>query len=59
MTNKNKECIITAGSDECINESCQECCPHEFDHDQCMDCGYERDPGDAIDAAEYAYDPER
>lgn len=27
-------------------------CPHdEWDHDICLHCGYERDPGIAIDAA--------
>lgn len=31
----------------------QEHCSHdEFDHDVCLDCGYERDPGEAIDNAE-------
>lgn len=36
----------------CDASDCQECCAHdEFDHDVCMDCGYERDPGDAIDRA--------
>lgn len=37
---------------DCGIDECQECCPHdEFDHDQCLACGYERDPGAAIDAA--------
>lgn len=45
----------------CGDFSCQECCPHDdFDHDMCIECGYERDPGVAIDAAmdavEAAYD---
>lgn len=32
--------------------SCQECCPHnEYDHYICMDCGYEKCPGEDIDAA--------
>jgi hypothetical protein len=36
----------------CANESCQECCEHnEFDHYICLDCGYEKDPGEDIDAA--------
>ena len=36
----------------CNNPKCQECCPHDdFDHDMCLDCGYERDPGIAIDYA--------
>lgn len=31
---------------------CTECCSHyEWDHDQCMDCGKERCPGEAIDRA--------
>ena len=29
----------------------EECMHDEFDHDICLDCGYERDPGEAIDAA--------
>jgi len=37
---------------EGCKSDCQECCPHdEFEHDMCLDCGYERDPGEAIDAA--------
>ena len=44
----------------CGEEGCQECCPHnEFDHDCCMDCGYERDPGEAIDRAMDYLDQER
>ena len=43
----NKECC-----NGCERQECQECCEHnEFDHDICLDCGYERDPGAAIDAA--------
>lgn len=43
---KNEECL---GCDE---HECMECCPHdEWDHDQCMDCGKERCPGEAIDRA--------
>lgn len=39
----------------CEEEGCQDCCQHgEFDHYICMDCGYEKCPGDDIDAAEYA-----
>lgn len=35
----------------CGNPKCQTCCPHdEFDHGMCLDCGYVRDPGEAIDA---------
>lgn len=35
----------------------QDDCPHdEFDHDICIDCGYERDPGEAIDRAMDAYE---
>lgn len=38
----------------CDDTECKECCPHdEFEHDMCLDCGYERDPGEAID---WAYD---
>lgn len=40
--------------DECICSSptCQDCCTHEeTDHDICMDCGKELDPGAAIDRA--------
>lgn len=37
---------------EVNGESCMECCPHdEQDHFICLDCGYEGDPGEAIDAA--------
>ena len=37
------------------SESCQECCSHnEFDHYICLDCGYEKCPGEDIDAIEYA-----
>lgn len=36
----------------CEQQDCQQCCPHdEFDHDICLDCGYEHDPGIAIDRA--------
>ena len=36
----------------CEEVECQSCCQHEdFDHDMCLDCGYERCPGDAIDRA--------
>ncbi len=36
----------------CEAPECQACCPHdEFDHFVCMDCGYEQDPGAAIDRA--------
>lgn len=36
--------------------SCQACCPHqEFDHYICLDCEYEKCPGDDIDAAEYQF----
>ena len=36
----------------CDELDCQLCCPHdEYDHDMCLDCGYERDPGEAIDRA--------
>lgn len=38
----------------CEAPECQECCPHtEFDHYMCVDCGFEKCPGDDIDAAEY------
>lgn len=48
------------GCSGCEDGICQECCPHnEYDHDICLDCGYERDPGEAIDAAEYSYGDER
>jgi hypothetical protein len=41
--------------ESCEKEDCQECCEHdEFDHYICLDCGYEKCPGDDIDAAEYA-----
>ena len=44
----------------CGHDDCQECCPHdEFDHYICMACGYEKCPGEDIDAAEYAFDTER
>ena len=36
----------------CEDKECQECCPHdEFDHWVCIDCGYEKDPGEDIDRA--------
>ena len=36
----------------CNEQDCQICCPHdEFDHYICLDCGYEKDPGEDIDAA--------
>ena len=44
----------------CEEKDCQDCCTHdEFDHYICLDCGYEKDPGEDIDAAEYIVDPER
>lgn len=47
------ECNVT-------DDVCQECCEHfEFDHYICLDCGYEKCPGEDIDAAEYHLDPER
>jgi len=42
------------------HEECKECCPHdEFDHYICIECGYEKCPGEDIDAAEYLLDPDR
>jgi hypothetical protein len=36
----------------CDEPGCAICCEHdEFDHDQCIDCEYERDPGESIDHA--------
>jgi hypothetical protein len=38
----------------CEEAECQDCCQHNssgFDHDICIDCGYERCPGEAIDRA--------
>ncbi len=35
-------------------DPCPSCCEHNssgFDHDICIDCGFERDPGAEIDAA--------
>ncbi len=44
----------------CENRECQQCCPHdEYDHDVCLDCGNERDPGEAIDRAMDAMDMDR
>ncbi len=44
----------------CEMERCQACCPHdEFDHYVCMDCDYEKCPGDDIDAAELQYGDDR
>lgn len=41
-----------ANDSPCEEQGCQECCMHDsFDHDVCEDCGYERDPGIAIDRA--------
>jgi hypothetical protein len=38
--------------DNCEIKNCQECCCHyEFDHWICLDCGYEKDPGEDIDYA--------
>lgn len=49
-----------ANDQTCDDYECQSCCPHnEHDHYICLDCGYERDPGTLIDAAEYYLDPER
>jgi hypothetical protein len=47
------KCPNTKGNEEyCDDMSCQTCCPHdEFDHYMCLDCGYEKDPGEDIDAA--------
>lgn len=42
---------------ECLCDStftcsvCQDCPHDEFEHEICLDCGYERDPGEAIDRA--------
>ncbi len=42
------------------DEEQEEECEHfEFDHDMCLDCGYERDPGEAIDRAMDYYEGER
>jgi len=36
----------------CDDIECKQCCEHdEFDHYVCLDCGYEKDPGEDIDAA--------
>lgn len=44
----------------CEDYGCQDCCPHdEKDHDQCVDCGKEFDPGLAIDRAMDSLDYER
>lgn len=41
----------------CDDTECQDCCEHnETDHFICIDCGYETDPGEAIDRAEYDMD---
>jgi hypothetical protein len=46
-----KEQAHDAGLD-CGEVQCQQCCPHdEYDHYICLDCGYEKDPGEDIDAA--------
>ena len=46
--------------DECEEESCQVCCPHdEHDHFICLACGKELDPGQFIDAAEILWGPDR
>lgn len=39
----------------CDREDCPKCCTHDdMDHGFCS-CGYEADPGAAIDAAEYCF----
>ena len=59
MNTKQQE-LAHANGDACEVEGCQECCEHwEWDHDQCMDCGFERDPGEAIDRAMDSMDEER
>lgn len=41
----------------CEDVTCQKCCTHEeFDHYVCMDCGYEKDPGEDIDRATDYFD---
>lgn len=53
-------CLECEDSQFVEGEPCQECCPHnEFEHFTCLDCGYEKCPGDCIDRAEYYIDPER
>lgn len=57
------ECGDTLGNGDtyiCEQDTCQVCCPHdEFEHYECLICGYEKCPGEDIDAAEYYIDTER
>jgi hypothetical protein len=44
----------------CEESGCQKCCAHsEWDHNICIDCGYERDPGIVIDRAEMYHGDDR
>lgn len=48
------------GTEYCGDDTCMECCPHdEKEHFQCIECGKEFCPGEAIDAAEIMYGDER
>lgn len=59
MNNNNEKPIMDMTVEElhergldCEDIKCQECCQHdETDHDICMYCGKELDPGVAIDRA--------
>jgi hypothetical protein len=49
---KTVEAKLNAEHTPCEESGCQECCEHdEFDHGICLDCGYEKDPGEDIDRA--------
>lgn len=54
MDEQDKPCL------GCEEIECQDCCQHgEWDHDMCLDCGYERCPGAEIDRAMDSIDEER
>jgi hypothetical protein len=36
--------------EECNDEKCQQCCPHDWDDYCCLICGVEKDWGAMIDA---------
>lgn len=45
-----------------LDETCQECCEHDYDTSEgytCLNCGKEGDYGALIDALEYRFDTER
>jgi hypothetical protein len=59
VTDENKHVRISSkyhdGKGRCEEETCQQCCEHDFDDLYCLNCGIERDMGELIDAAEYRW----